>query len=105
MALVFAKFLNPKQNVGEDNNASSSSNHYFTQHSVQMENAITVVQSSTKGLSSDPIIVDSDAVVAVENFGREELSLGEIDELVGLLGVTGDEDGLWCHATLSFSIT
>ncbi|XP_047178661.1 dof zinc finger protein DOF3.5-like [Vigna umbellata] len=105
MALVFAKFLNPKQNVGEDNNASSSSNNYFTPPGVQTENDIAVVQSPNKGLSSDPVIVDSDAVVAIENFGREELSLGEIDELEKLLGVSGDEDGLWCDATLSSSVT
>ncbi|QCE15645.1 hypothetical protein DEO72_LG11g2657 [Vigna unguiculata] len=107
MALVFAKFLNPKQNVGEDNNASSSSNNYFTPDTVQTENDTAVVQSPNKGLSSDPAIVesDSDAVVAIENFGGEELSLGEIDDLERLLGVCGDEDGLWCDATLSSSVT
>ncbi|KAK7353307.1 hypothetical protein VNO80_18752 [Phaseolus coccineus] len=105
MALVFAKFLNPKQNVGEDNSGSSSSNNYLTP-SVQTESDTALAQSPNKGLP-DPVIVDSDsdAVVAIENFGREELSLGEIDELERLLGVCGDEDGLWCDATLSSSVT
>lgn len=105
MALVFAKFLNPKQNVGEDNSGSSSSNNYLTP-SAQTESDTAVAHSPNKGLP-DPVIVDSDsdAVVAIENFGREELSLGEIDDLERLLGVCGDEDGLWCDATLSSSVS
>jgi len=31
--------------------------------------------------------------------------LGEIDDLERLLGVCGDEDGLWCDATLSSFVT
>ena len=92
MALVFAKFLNPKPTTGEDNNGSPSSNNYLTPESVEIEND-AVVQSQNKA-SSDPVIVES-----------ENLSLGEIDELERLLGVCGDEDGLWSDATLSSSVT
>ncbi|KAG5019161.1 hypothetical protein JHK87_015016 [Glycine soja] len=92
MALVFAKFLNPKPTTGEDNNGSSSTSNNFTPESVEIEND-AVVQSQNKA-SSDPVIVES-----------ENLSLGEIDELERLLGVCGDEDGLWSDATLSSSVT
>ncbi|KHN44243.1 Dof zinc finger protein DOF3.5 [Glycine soja] len=92
MALVFAKFLNPKPTTGEDNNGSPSSNNYLTPESVEIEND-AVVQSQNKA-SSDPVIVES-----------ENLSLVEIDELERLLGVCGDEDGLWSDATLSSSVT
>ncbi|CAJ1974345.1 unnamed protein product [Sphenostylis stenocarpa] len=106
MALVFAKFLNPKQQVAEDHNGSSSSNNYLTPESVETESDIAAVQSQNRG-SSDLVLeeFDADAVVGIGNFGREELSLGEINELERLLGVCGDEDGLWCDATLSSSVT
>ncbi|TKY74140.1 Dof zinc finger protein DOF3.5 [Spatholobus suberectus] len=102
MALVFAKFLNPKPRTGEEfeseahNGSSSTSHDYLTPESVEAEND-AVVQPRNEPLS-DPI---------VENFGEgEELSLSGIDELERLLGVCGDEDNvLWSDATFSSSVT
>nr|KYP66257.1 Dof zinc finger protein DOF3.5 [Cajanus cajan] len=95
MALVFAKFLNPKPTQDNNNNASSStSNNYLTPESVETENDAVVDQN--KPILSDPAIS--------ENFGGEELScLSGIDELEmeRFLGVCGDEDGLWSDATIS----
>ncbi|KAL2339665.1 hypothetical protein Fmac_007605 [Flemingia macrophylla] len=80
IALVFAKFLNPKPDTvsGEDDNNNGSSS---TSNNAETETDAAVDQSQNKHVSSDPAISD--------NF----------DELERFLGVCGDEDGLWSDAT------